>query len=210
MFSEKPINYHLRKTEECDKLGIQLIHIFEDEWNYKKKIVKSILKTTLNKNRYKIQFDNCNIKLIDINLKDKFLNKYHIDGTCESDLNFGLFLRNKLIALFACKKINNNYEIFRYAIIFNFTIINCFDSFLKYFSEKYNPNLVYFTIDRRWNNTKQFNSLDFIVEKIIMPQYTYVKNNHRYNINEYQEIDNNKKYIIYDCGKIKLVKQFKK
>ena len=43
-----------------------------------------------------------------------------------------------------------------------------------------------------------------------MPQYTYVKNNHRYNINEYQEIDNNKKYIIYDCGKIKLVKQFKK
>jgi len=41
----KDKNYHLNKTELCEKQGIQLLHIFEDEWIHKKEIVKSIIKS---------------------------------------------------------------------------------------------------------------------------------------------------------------------
>jgi len=34
LYKEK--NYHLNKTEECEKQGVELIHIFEDERIYKK------------------------------------------------------------------------------------------------------------------------------------------------------------------------------
>jgi len=36
-------NYHLMKTKMCEKIGIQLFHIFEDEWIYKQEIIKSII-----------------------------------------------------------------------------------------------------------------------------------------------------------------------
>jgi hypothetical protein len=40
-------DYHLNKTIECEKQGIQLIHVFEDEWLYKQDIVKSRLSNIL-------------------------------------------------------------------------------------------------------------------------------------------------------------------
>ncbi len=39
----KPNNYHLNKTELCEKKGIQLIHIFENEWVYEQDLVKKRL-----------------------------------------------------------------------------------------------------------------------------------------------------------------------
>ena len=44
----KDNDYHLNKTELCEKENIQLLHIFEDEWVNKKEIVKSIIKSKLN------------------------------------------------------------------------------------------------------------------------------------------------------------------
>ena len=43
----KSKNYHLQKTVDCQIKGIQLIHIFEDEWLYNKEIVKSRLLSIL-------------------------------------------------------------------------------------------------------------------------------------------------------------------
>ena len=43
----KQWDYHLMKTLECEKQGIRLIHIFEDEWLEHKEIVKAKLKHIL-------------------------------------------------------------------------------------------------------------------------------------------------------------------
>ena len=34
-------DYHVNKTNNCEKHGIQLIHVFENEWIFKQDIVKS-------------------------------------------------------------------------------------------------------------------------------------------------------------------------
>ncbi|MGL6229397.1 MAG: hypothetical protein ACRC3J_09350 [Culicoidibacterales bacterium] len=44
---------HLHKTLECDKLGIKLFHIFENEWRHNKDIWKSILTRAFNKAEFK-------------------------------------------------------------------------------------------------------------------------------------------------------------
>ena len=74
----KDKNYHLNKTLLCGQENIRLIHIFEDEWRKKKKIVKGRLKHILGKDDYRIYGRKCEIKNINDNLKSKFLNKYHI------------------------------------------------------------------------------------------------------------------------------------
>ena len=51
--TNKENNYHLNKTELCEQQGIQLIHIWEDDWIYKQDIVKSMILNKLNKNTIK-------------------------------------------------------------------------------------------------------------------------------------------------------------
>lgn len=43
----KPNDYHFNKTLACEEKGIRLLHIFEDEWNFKKDICKSIIAESL-------------------------------------------------------------------------------------------------------------------------------------------------------------------
>lgn len=87
--------YHLNKTEECEKLGIQLIHIFEDEWENKKDIVKSKIKYLLGKkNDKKIFARKCYIEEIGNEYKNKFLNQNHIQGEDKSNIKLGLWYNN--------------------------------------------------------------------------------------------------------------------
>jgi len=38
LYKEK--DYHLNKTLECKKKGVDLLHIFEDDWVFKQDIIK--------------------------------------------------------------------------------------------------------------------------------------------------------------------------
>jgi Zn finger protein HypA/HybF involved in hydrogenase expression len=70
LFKDK--NYHLKKTQDCENIGIQLIHIFEDEWLNKKEIVKSRIKNLLGLNKTKIYARKTNIQEISNNEANDF------------------------------------------------------------------------------------------------------------------------------------------
>ena len=91
--------YHLKKLNECAAKGIKLIHVFEDEWLYKKNIVKSRIKAIIGLTPYKIQARKCAVKEIDSKLANKFIEKYHIQGKSNSTVNIGLFYKNRLCAV---------------------------------------------------------------------------------------------------------------
>lgn len=60
----KENNYHLNKTIYFSNIGIRIIHIWEDDWDYKKDILKSQIENILKLNKVKIYARNCDIKLI--------------------------------------------------------------------------------------------------------------------------------------------------
>ncbi|HPM74229.1 MAG TPA: hypothetical protein PLA71_00740 [Saccharofermentans sp.] len=82
----KDKNYHLNKTIECELNGTRLIHIFEDEWLEKNKISKAKIKHLLGQTRYSIGARKCEIRQIDNNIKNVFLDKYHIQGRDKSSV----------------------------------------------------------------------------------------------------------------------------
>ena len=87
------------KSQLCEEKGIKLIHIFEDEWLFKKDIVKSRIKNMLQKTDKKIYGRSCEIKEIDNKNKDKFLYENHIQGNSIDKIRLGLYYENNLVSL---------------------------------------------------------------------------------------------------------------
>ena len=228
----KENNYHLNKTEECEKQAIQLIHIYEDDWIYKQDIVKSIILNKLGKSE-KIYARKTEIKEIDDNkLIRDFLEKNHIQGFIGSKIKIGLFYNNELVSLMTFgnrrvamgKKSTNEgeYELLRFCNKLNTNIVGGASKLFKYFINKYNPNEITTYADRSFSQGNLYKQLGFEFIGKTEPNYYYIIDgikHHRFNFRKDKLIkegyDKNKTeheimlerkiYRIYDSGNLKFI-----
>jgi len=230
----KANNYHIIKTKKCNDNGIELIHIFEDEWVYRKNIVKSILLNKIGVSKNKIFARKTIIKEIDAKIAKDFLEKNHIQGYSNSSIKIGLFYDENLVSvmLFTKKKIGgrisfDGYELSRFASKLNTNVIGGANKLLKYFEKTYKPIEIRSYADRRWFNGDLYKILGFDHTHTNKPSYWYVigdtrkhkslftKNKlekHGFNIKnrtEHEIMLERKIYRIYDCGTISFKKLYK-
>jgi len=221
-------NYHLEKTESLLRKDIQLIHIFEDEWYQKNNIVKARLKRILNlDNSKKIFARKCQIKEINSNTKDEFLEKYHIQGKDISSIRLGAFYNNELVSVMTFSKGNISkgskfeegvWELNRFCSDFNYSVVGIAGKLLTYFKRNYKWYEIFSYADRRWSNGNTYYKLGFELDRITKPNYWYVKGLkriHRFNLRkqknepvdipEWKLRQNEGFYRIWDCGNLKFV-----
>lgn len=227
----KTKTYHQNKTLLCNKNGIRLIHIWEDDWNNKQDILKSIIKSKLGYLSNKIYARQCIIREIKKEDEKLFLNHNHLQGyNQQSFLSLGLYYNDELVSLinFSKKRISlgnsslNEIELLRYANKLEYNIVGGFSKLLSYFKKNYIFNelitygdLSFVDID---NNVYSKNGFKFL--KITEPDYFYIVNSirqHRFNYRKdilvKQGFDKNKTekqimlerklYRIYGCGNLK-------
>jgi hypothetical protein len=224
-------SYHLNKTINCDKKGIRLIHIFDDEWIKKKDIVLKRLLNILGKTDSRIYARNTTIKEITKEEKNKFLNETHIQGSDKSTIMLGSYYHDELIAVmtflkprFALgnkKKEQDKYELSRYATK-NISYIGGASKLLSYFIKIYKPKSIISFADRRWSVGNLYEQLGFKKVNNGSPNYWYLNGYserlHRFNftkqriINKFggdsnlTEWDNMRAMgydRIWDCGSLK-------
>ena len=159
-------SYHLNKTKLAEENNYHCIHVFDwDDWN---KII-NILKP-----KKKISAHKTEIKEMSKKEANKFLNRYHLQGSCKgNDINIGLFYNNELISLatFGKPRYNKNYEyeFLRFAGHKDYSIYGGTNKLFNYFIEKYNPVSIISYCDNSKFEGKFFNSLGFIKEKETKP-----------------------------------------
>lgn len=197
-------DYHLNKTTQCENNGIRLIHIFEDEWMFKKDIVKSMLLSIIGNVENKISVDECVIDNVDLRDAIDFLNDNHIEGYCESDFAYGLSYKDELVYVmtFRCVDDIGHFEITRSCNKINTIIDEPIPVVLNYFIEVMYPNKLSVYIDRRWNNGNEYQSVGFSFIKNTEPNCYKIVDRKR-NLIEPSDIinENDKKTrIIFDCG----------
>ena len=224
-------NYHLNKTEIAEKNGYKIIHVFEDEWLYKKDIVKSILKNSINKENKNIYARKCEVKNVDGKTYKDFLEKNHIQGYVKSKIKLGLYYKEELVSVMSfgnlrkslgSKSIENHWEMLRFCNKLNTNVVGGASKLFKYFIKNYNPTKIISFADRRYFTGEMYYKLGFIKEGYTKPNYWYVINGlrkHRFtfrkdllvkegfdpNKTEWEIMQERGFDRIWDCGNIKFV-----
>lgn len=223
----KPQDYHLDKTNQCNNKGYHLIHIFEDEWKnpIKKEIWKSMIKNQIGVIDNKVFARKCEIKTVEKDEGYKFLENNHIQGKCTSTIMIGLYYNNELVSLMTFGKsrhfIGNSkheYELLRFCNKINTSVIGGASRLLSYFEKQYKPKSIVSYADKRWSTGNLYNTLDFVKYNESKPNYYYVINEQRKNRFNFRKSElvrkyncpeekserefcfEQKWYRIYDCG----------
>lgn len=218
--------YHLNKTINCNKNGIDLIHVFEDDWRHKKDVVKSIIKNRIGYIDRKIWARNCYIKNISLNECKSFLNENHIQGYSRCKHKLGLFFNNELVSVmtFGYRRINSNleFELIRFCNKKDINVLGSASKLLKYFinENNYSGKIVSYS-DISIFKGNLYEKLGFKVKHISKPNYYWVINNikhHRFKFNkkklvekygydkdktEWEIMSNIGGYKIWSCGQIR-------
>lgn len=188
----KSKKYHQEKMLECEKLGIRLIQIFEDEWVNHGLIVKEKLSHIFkkaNNTKPHIYARKCHIREISSSDAFRFLNLYHLQGSDNSGIRFGLFYEQELVSVMTFSKpriiFNTNkidtattFELVRFANNTNYIVVGSFGKLLNHFKQ-HNPNAerIISYADLRWTdkNSNIYLKNNFKLEKISEPNYWYVQ-----------------------------------
>ena len=231
----KEDDYHNNKTNMCLNKGIQLIHIWEDDWIYKQDIVKSMILNKLNKNINKIYARKTTIKEItDNKLIKEFLNNNHLQGFVGSKIKIGLFYDDDLVSLMTfgnlrktmnSKSNSDDYEMLRFCNKLNTNVIGGASKLFNYFINNYKYNTIISYADRSYSNGNLYKQLGFELDHITEPNYYYVIDgirHYRYNFRkdilikegydsnktEHEIMLERKIYRIYNSGNYKFKYKF--
>jgi hypothetical protein len=232
----KEKTYHIDKKVKCLSKEINLIHIWEDDWIYKKDIVISRINNLLNINTNKIMARKCEIKMVDNKSSKTFLEKNHLQGSIYSSYNIGLYYKDELVSLMTFGKLRrslgqskkNGWELYRFCSKLNTTIIGGFSRLLKYFESEIKPSILLTYANRDWsiryNNVYEKNGFSFENETNINYWYftTDSKRKHRFQFRKDKLIkdgfDPEKTEIeimrergynrVFDCGNLKYIKTY--
>jgi len=173
-------NYHLNKTKTCEAKEIRLIHIWENEWDYSKEIVKSRLLSAIGKTA-KIPARKCEAREIKTSEAREFLENNHLQGYASSSIKIGLFKDDLLVSVmtFGKPRFNKKYdwELIRYASILNVSVVGGAGKLLSFFIKTHKPNNIISYADRRYSVGKLYEKIGFTSAGASQPNYRYFKNN---------------------------------
>lgn len=218
--SGKDKNYHLNKTLKCEEQGVQLIHIFEDEWINKQDIVKDIIKSKLCICDKKIYARKCILKEINKNDANTFFELNNLYGkTDELNQFYGLYYNDELVMAISFKIKCFKAILTRVNTKINYQVIGGLSRLINALKCKYDY-CIEIDVDRRYSNGDNFIKLGFKLYKEISSDYWWTKSQFKYSSNYCKKINLNKllgnKYNddlsvqenmylngynkIYDCG----------
>ena len=221
----KDKNYHLEKTNWFKEKGIRIIHIWEDDWTFKKDILKSQILNLLSKSQNKIYARKCIIK--EVNSKDArfFLDNNHIQGFVGSSIRIGLYNNNELVSLMCFdnregrKKMEiGGWNLSRFCTVLNTNVIGGASKLLKYFISNYSPKRIVSYSDNSWSIGNLYETIGFykvcdpkidykyLINGIKINKQKFKKSNLNTNLSESEYMKSINFYKIWDCGKTKFEK----
>ncbi len=218
-------NYHKNKFQLCKDNGITLLQFFEDEWYFKKDIVKSMILSKLGKHDKKYFARKLDIKKVGAEDANDFLEKNHIQGFCVGS-SYGLWDNEELVCMITIGKsrFDSSTELLRFCSKLRCRVVGGLSRLISYVKKKYDIDEITTYADLRYSTGDSYRNIGKFIKETEVGYY-WINNYKRLNRFSTQkhklskllnkEIDMNKtekeimeenNYIkLYDCGNYKFV-----
>jgi len=178
----KENRYHIDKSNFFSKEGIRIVHIWEDDWRFKREIIESKIKNIIGSNMEKIWARNCEIKEIDPKISKEFLDKNHLQSNINSKYRIGLFYEGDMVGVMTFGNLRKNlgreskeghYELYRFCTKNNIVVVGGASKLLKYFIKNYNPRRIISYASKDWSVGNLYEKIGFDLIKETDPNYFY-------------------------------------
>ena len=180
----KDKDYHHNKWLACKDKGIQLIQVWEDEWNRNPEQIKRMLAHKLGvSNERKVFARKTAVTPISKAEVEKFLNENHVQGYASGSYYLGLKEKtsDELIAVLVLKKEAGTngkvLNIIRYATSLN--VVGGFTKLLAFSEKNYKPESFVTFADHCVSDGGLYENNGFIADKELPPDYMYISSNSR-------------------------------
>lgn len=220
--------YHSTKTDMCDKVGINLLHIFENEWTTNRLAWEGILRSKLSTNDI-IYARQCNVVELTQSQAKEFCIDNHLQKHVNASVRYGLEYRDQIVACMTFGRSrydkNADWELLRFCTQRGTTVVGGASRLYTKFNRVYhNPILISYA-DRRHSNGRLYDALGMARVGLSDPNYYYWKagnpnelhsriqfqkhklstklDSYDPSLTEYQNMRNAGYYRIWDCGNIK-------
>lgn len=222
----KDRHYHKNKHDLCKSQGIQLLTIFDDEWQQRRKsVTNKILSLCGIRDTQTVFARKCDIIEVDVDTKTRFFERNHIQGSGPGSITYGLVHAGVLVACMTfIKQPGGVYILNRYATSCN--VIGGCSKLLKHFERNNDWRQIVSFADLRWSDGDMYFKVGFDLHKVIPPDYYYCPTTrtrvHKFNYrrknlprllkhfdpskSECQNCDDNGILRIWDCGKMRFIK----
>lgn len=225
----KKKNYHANKYDLCAKQGITLVTIFEDEWLQNRSLIENKLGMLLgikstNDRHYA---RNCSVVELSNKQKREFLTSNHLQGNGPSSIDLGLSINDRIVACISfLREGEGQYTLSRYAT--SGRVVGGFSKLLAHFENLYDAPEISTFADLRYSNGNLYDISGFTRVEVIPADYYWCKDKNRWHkaswrhsnkLSKLPNYDSTKSekenmyahgyYRIWDCGKIKYVKNKK-
>lgn len=198
---KKDKKYHQEKYIKCKNQNIELLTFFDTDRN---DIIKSIIRTKLGMNN-RIFARNCIVKKITSKQSNDFMLMYHLSGSHNATVHYGLFYNNELLQVmtFSKSRFNKKYEweIIRSATKAGITVVGGASKLFSKFRNDCSPTSVITYSDLRIGEGKSYEKIGFEFSHMTLPNYWYFKRvqpNKLYSRIQYQKHKLKNKLNIYN------------
>lgn len=176
--SAKNKNRHYDKYQECRKLGVRLLTLYEEEWVEHNYAVRRLIRNALGKSRGRLMARKCELREVAAQDARAFYERYHPQGGAGNGEHFALFWNGKMVACMrftlgandrGAAAATRTWTLTRYAT--RITVAGAASKLFKAFLAKHKPEIVKSFSDNRFFDGGMYEKLGFALESENAPDY---------------------------------------